>query len=164
MASLAVEFVDEGDDGHVAQPADLEQLQGLGFDALGRVQHHHGGIDRGQGAVGILAEILVARGVQQIEHQPVMLEGHDRGRDRDAALLLDLHPVRAGAPALAAGAHGTRLLDGAAQQQQLLRERRLAGVGMGDDGEGPPPLGLGQGLGAGSGVGLGGKGEIHGAG
>jgi hypothetical protein len=33
-------------------------------------------------------------------------------------------------------------LDGARVQQQLLGERRLAGVGMGDDGERPPPRGL----------------------
>ena len=36
VAALAVELVDEGDDRHVAQPADLEQLAGLLLDALAR--------------------------------------------------------------------------------------------------------------------------------
>ncbi len=35
VAALAVELVDEGDDRHVAQPADLEELTGLLLDALG---------------------------------------------------------------------------------------------------------------------------------
>ncbi len=35
-----------------------------------------------------------------------------------------------------AALHGTRHLDGAPEQQQLLGERGLAGVGVGNDGEG----------------------------
>jgi hypothetical protein len=59
VACLAVELVDESDDRHVAQPADLEALPGLVLGALGGLQHHHGAVDRGQGAVGVLAEIPV---------------------------------------------------------------------------------------------------------
>ena len=144
VAALTVELVDEGDDGHIAQPADLEQLQGLGFDALGRVQHHHRGIDRCQGAIGVLAEILVAGGIEQIEDEAVMLEGHHRGRDRNPALLLDLHPVGTGAPSLAARAHRARLLDRAPAQEKLFRQRRFARIGMSDDGKGAPALGLAE--------------------
>ena len=55
IAALAIHLVDEGDDRDVAQPAHLEQLAGPRLDALRRVDHHHGGIDRGQRAVGVLA-------------------------------------------------------------------------------------------------------------
>jgi hypothetical protein len=41
ILALAVHLVDEGDDRHVAQAADLEQLAGLRLDALGGVDHHH---------------------------------------------------------------------------------------------------------------------------
>src|SRR5690606_24427177 len=58
---------------------------------------------------------------------------------RNSALALDFHPVGPGAPLLAAGLDGAGHLDGAAEQQQLLRERGLAGVRVGDDREGPPP-------------------------
>ena len=61
---------------------------------------------------------------------------HHRGGDRDAALLLDLHPVRARPPGLAARLDRTRDMDGAAEQQQLFGQRRLARVGMGNDGKG----------------------------
>ena len=120
IAALAVHLVDEGDDRHVAQAADLEQLARARLDALGGVDHHHRRIDRGQGAVGVLAEILVARRVQEIEHRAAILEMHHRGGDRDAALLLDLHPVRARPPGIAARLDGARDMDGAAEQQQLL--------------------------------------------
>jgi hypothetical protein len=44
------------------------------------------------------AEILVARRVEQVEGEPLMLEAHHRRGDRDAALALDHHPVRAHLP------------------------------------------------------------------
>jgi hypothetical protein len=52
VAPLAVELVDKGQDRHVAQPADLEELAGLLRDApLGTfgagVQYHHRAVDRG---------------------------------------------------------------------------------------------------------------------
>ena len=83
----------------------LEELAGLLLDAplvpLGGVEHHHRAVDRGQRAVGDLAEILVARRVEQVEGEPRMLEAHHRRGDRDAALALDRHPIRAHPPPLA---------------------------------------------------------------
>ena len=110
------------------------------LDALGRVDHHHRGIDRGQRAVGVFRKVLVARRVEQIEDAPVILERHHRGDDRDSALLLDRHPVRLRGVAVALGLDLAGELDGAAEQQQLLGQRGLAGVRMRDDGKGAPPL------------------------
>ena len=116
IAALAVELVDEGDDRDVAQPADLEQLARLRLDALGGVDHHHGRVDRGQGPVGILREVLVARRVEQVEDATAVLEGHHRGDDRDAALALDLHPVGAGVAAVRLRLDLAGELDGAADK------------------------------------------------
>jgi hypothetical protein len=66
----------------------------------------------------------------------VVLELQHGGGDGDAALAFQLHPVRGGGPLILAGAHGAGQVDRAAVQQQLLRQRGLARVGMGDDGEG----------------------------
>ena len=63
VAHVAIELVDEGRDRHVAQAADLEQLPGLRLDALCGVEHHDRRVHGGQGAVRVLAEILVTRGV-----------------------------------------------------------------------------------------------------
>jgi hypothetical protein len=67
VAALAVHLVDEGDDRDVAQAADLEQLARARLDALGGVDHHDRGVDRGQRAVGVFREVLVARRVEQVE-------------------------------------------------------------------------------------------------
>ena len=124
--------------GNVAQAADLEQFAGARLDALGRVDHHHRRVDRGQRAIGVLGEVLVAGRVEQVEDAIAIFEGHHRGDDGNAALALDAHPVGAGLAAVGLGAHLAGELDRAAEQQQLFGERGLAGVGMRDDGEGAP--------------------------
>ena len=58
IAARAVELVQEGEHGQVAAAAHLEQLQRLRLDALGGVEHHHDGVDGGEHAVGVLAEVL----------------------------------------------------------------------------------------------------------
>ena len=89
--------------GQAALAAHLEQLERLGLDALGRVEHHHRGVGGGQHPVGVLGEVAVARGVEQVDHAVAVGElQHGRG-DRDAALLLQLHPVGRGRPATARG-------------------------------------------------------------
>ena len=81
-----VELVDEGEDRDVPHAADLEQLARLRLDALRRVEHHHRAVGRGERAVGVFAEVLVAGRVEQVEAVAVVLE-LQRGRgDRDAAL------------------------------------------------------------------------------
>ena len=64
--AFAVDLVDEGDDRHVAQAADLEELQRLRLDALRRVDHHDGRVRRRQRAIGVFREVFMARRVEQI--------------------------------------------------------------------------------------------------
>src|SRR6478672_8021436 len=83
VAAFAVELVDKGDDRHVAQPTDLEELAGLLLDAplapLGAASSSPLPPPRaGEGGVGCgrcrlrssWAEILVARRVEQVEGKP----------------------------------------------------------------------------------------------
>ena len=73
-----------------------QQAARLRLDAVGRVDHHQRRVDRGQHAVGVFGEVLVARRVEQVDDVAAVLHLHHRARDRDAALLLDLHPVGGG--------------------------------------------------------------------
>ena len=84
----------------------------------------------------------MARRIEKVEHVAVELERHDRGRDRDAPVALDLHPVRPRPPRLPARRDLASRPDGAAGQQQVLGQRRLAGVRVGDNGKGAPPGGF----------------------
>ena len=103
VAAGPVPLVDEREQREAAVAADLEQLEGLRLDALGGVEHHHRGVDGGEHPVGVLGEVAVAGGVEQVDDAVAVGElQHGRG-DRDAALLLELHPVRGGRAALAAG-------------------------------------------------------------
>ena len=87
--------------------ADVEELEGLRLQALGRVEQHHRGVDGGQHPVGVLGEVAVARGVQQVDHVVAVGELQHRRGDRDAALALHVHPVR-GDPAPAAPCRAPR--------------------------------------------------------
>ena len=133
VAAFAVHLVAEGQDRQVAHPANLEQLPGLGFHALGTVDHHDGGIDGGEGAVGVFGKVAVTGGVDQIEPPLTVIVAHRGGGDGDAAFLFQLHVIGPGPSRLAFGADLTGHLDRAAEQQEFLGQRGLAGVGMRDD-------------------------------
>ena len=138
----AVALIDEGDQGDAAAPGDLEEPEGLALDACCGVDQDDGAVDRRHHPQRVFAEIAVARGVEQVDDDVVVLEAeHGRG-DRDAAALLEVHPVRGGGLALAAAFDGTGLVDRLAVEQQLFGHGRLAGVRVGDDREGPAAPGL----------------------
>jgi hypothetical protein len=82
----------------------------------------------------------VARGVEEVEGEPLVLEAHHRRGDRDAALALDRHPIRAHPPPLTPprALNFARQLDRPAKQQQFLGQGRLAGVGMPNDRKAAP--------------------------
>ena len=69
VATEAVHLVDEGEDRDAAHATDLEQLARLRLDALGGVDQHHRAVRGGQRAVGVLAEVVVARGVEDVDPQ-----------------------------------------------------------------------------------------------
>ena len=139
LAHLAIHLVHEGDDRRVAQAAYFEQLDRLRLDALGGIDHHHRGIDRGQHAIGVLGKVLVPGRVEQVDGVIGVVELHHRAGDRDAALLLDLHPVGCRVARALARLDRARHLDRAAEEQQLLGQRRLARIRVRDDGERAAP-------------------------
>ena len=124
----------------MAQGADLEQLDGLGLNALGGVDDHDRRVRCHQGAVGILREVLMARGVQNVHALACVVELQHRRGDRDAALFLDVHPVGHGVLCALLALDRACLIDGSAVQQQLFGQRRFAGVGVADDRKRPAAL------------------------
>ncbi len=139
VARRAVHLIHECKDRHAPAAADFEELARLALDPLPRVDHHHHGVHGGEHAVSVLGEIFVTGGVEQIDAVAVVVELQHRGADRDAALALQLHPVRSGRPLAFAGRDRPGKLHRAAVEQQLFGQRRLARVGVGNDGERPSP-------------------------
>jgi hypothetical protein len=86
VAGFVVELVDEREDGDVAQGAHLEQLDGLGLDALGAVDDHDRGVGRHERAVGVFRKVLVAGGVKDVDAFALVGELQHRRGDRNAAL------------------------------------------------------------------------------
>ncbi len=77
----------------------------------------------------------MAGSVEQVALHAAVVEGQ-RGRgDRDAALLLHLHPVARSRPATRARLDSTGLAHSPGVEEELLGEGRLPGVGVTDDGE-----------------------------
>src|SRR5258708_22807958 len=69
-----VAFVHEREDRDATTSTDFEKLAGLRFDTLGGIDHHHHGVDRGEYAIGIFREVLVTRGVEQIDRKTRVVE------------------------------------------------------------------------------------------
>ena len=135
IASLVVELVHKGEDGNVAQRTDLKELFGLGLDALGAVDDHDCGVGGHKGTVGILREVLVAGGIEDVDAGAVVGELQHRGSNGNTALLLDVHPVRDGMLGRALALDRAGGLNAAGIEQQLLGKRGLTGVRVADDRE-----------------------------
>ena len=138
VARLVVELVDEGEDGDAAQRAHLEELDRLRLHALGTVDHHDRGVGGHERAVGVLGEVLVAGGVQDVHAVALVGKLQHRRRHGDTALLLDVHPVGHRVLGAALSLDRAGRLDAAGVEQQLLGERGLARVRVRDDGERSP--------------------------
>ena len=138
VARVAIEFVHEGEDGDVAQRAHLEELPGLGLDALRAVDDHDGSVGGHERAIGVLGEVLVAGGVEDVDAVAVVRELQHRRGHADAALLLDVHPVRDRMARTRLALDGARRLYATGIEQQLLGEGRLTRIGVRDNGEGAP--------------------------
>ena len=133
LAAFPVHLVAECEDREIAQAADLEELLGLAFDPLGAVNHHDGGVNGGQRAVGVFRKVAVARGVDEIEPKAVEFKRHGRRRYGNAAVLFHLHEVGPRPTGFALGTDLARHLDRASVEKEFLRQRRLSRIGMGDD-------------------------------
>jgi len=95
-----------------------------------------------QRPVGILAEILVAGRIEDVDPKSPIVEVHDRAADRDPALLLELEPIARRVFVGPTSPHRPGFAYRASEQQQLFGQRGLARVGMRNDRKGPTPLDL----------------------
>ena len=77
----------------MAHGADFEKFSGLGLNALCAVDYHYCGVRRHKGSVSIFGEVLVARGIKDVDAKTAVLELHYGGSYGNSALLFNFHPV-----------------------------------------------------------------------
>ena len=128
VARLAVKLVHERENRDVAQRADFEKLFGLRLDALGGVDDHDGGVGSHERSIRVFGKVLVARGVKDVHAAAVIGELQHRRRDRNAALLFDVHPVGHGMFGRRFAFDRAGGLNAAGIEQQLFGERGFACV------------------------------------
>ena len=121
-----VDLVEGGHDLEVVLEGQVAVGQGLGLDALRRVDEQDHALARGQRARHLVAEVDVAGRVDQVDDVVAVVEPHRLELDGDAPLALEVHRVEV------LGAHLAGV-DRAGQLEHAVGERRLAVVDVGDD-------------------------------
>ena len=93
VSRLAVHLVYKGKDRDMAHHTDFEQFDGLRLDTFGSVDDHDCGVRCHQGTVSILGEVLMSRGIKDVDAVSLVIELEYGRCYGDTSLLLDLHPV-----------------------------------------------------------------------
>ncbi len=135
IPTLAVHFVDEGEDRNTAHAADVKKLDGLGLHAFGDIDHHDRAVGRHECAIGVFREILVARSIEKIDAKTFVVELQNARGNRNPTLPLELHPIRNSLASMSLCRHLARLVNGATVQQCFFGERGLTGVGVRNNGK-----------------------------
>ena len=133
VAAIQVHLVDERNDGRMAHAAHIHELDGLLFYTVHAIDKHEGGIDGSQGTVGVFAEVLVPRGIDQVEHATFERKIQHGTRNRNTTLLFDLHPVTHRVAAVRLGAHVTRFADDVSVPEELFGDGGLTRVRVADN-------------------------------
>ncbi len=125
----AVHLVDVGDARDLVLVGLAPDGLRLGLDAGDGVEQRDGAVEHAQRALDLDGEVDVARRIDDVDPMVGPLAGGRGGGDRDAALLLLLHPVHRGRALVDL----THLVGAAGVVEDPLGRRRLARVDVGHD-------------------------------
>ena len=125
----AVDLVDQHDRPLAALERLLQDEAGLRQRALGGVDEEQDALDHRQDALDLRAEVPVARRVDDVDDDVLVVDRRVLGEDRDAPLLLELARVHDELVHVLADAERAALLE------QGVDERRLAVVDVRHDGD-----------------------------
>ena len=123
----AVNLVDSNDQRQVLLQGLLQDEAGLGHAALGRVNQQQNAVDHLQHALDLAAEVGVARGVNDVDFNALVLTGAVLGQNGDAALTLNIAGVHDALGHLLVGTESAGLL------QHLVDQCGLAVVNVSND-------------------------------
>ena len=133
----AIHLVGEDDARHVVAVGLAPYRLGLRLDAGHRIEQRHGAVEHAQRPLHLDREVHVAGRVDDVDAVHDVVAGPETGRgsrrDRDAALLLLLHPVHRGGTLV----YFTDLVVLPGVVQDALGRSRLPGIDVGHDADIP---------------------------
>ena len=94
--ALPVEFIDKDHHRCSPHPAHFHQLAGLLLNTLHTVNHQYDTVNSREGAIGVFCKILMARGVQDVDPFPLIIEGHHGCSHGNPPLLFYLQEIGSG--------------------------------------------------------------------
>ena len=135
MAAIQVHLVDERDNRRMAHTADIHQANRLLFNTVHAIDKHQSSVHGGQRTVRIFAEVLMPRGIDEIEHATFEREVQHGTRNRNTTLLFNLHPVTNSVALVGLRTHVPSLANHIPVPQELFGDGGFTGVRVADDGE-----------------------------
>ena len=131
VGARTVDLVDDDHDLEAGVDSVAQHEAGLGHGALKSVNQQQGAVGHTQHALDLAAKVGVARGVDDVDLNVLVLDRDVLGENRNAALALLVVRVQDAVLDLLVGTEGVR------GTQELVDHRRLAVVDVGDDGDVP---------------------------
>ena len=131
VGARTVDLVDDDHDLETGVDSVTQHKAGLGHGALKGVDQQQGAVGHAQHALDLAAKVGVARGVDDVDLDVLVLDRDVLGENRDAALALLVVRVQDAVLDLLVGTEGVR------GTQEFVDHRRLAVVDVGDDGDVP---------------------------
>ena len=131
VGARTVDLVDDDHDLKAGVDSVTQHEAGLGHGALKSVDQQQGAVGHTQHALDLATEVGVARGVDDVDLDVLVLDRDVLGENRNAALALLVVGIQDAVLDLLVGTEGVR------GTQELVDHRRLAVVDVGDDGDVP---------------------------
>ena len=131
VSTRTINLVDDDHDLEAGVDSVTQHEAGLGHGALKGVDQQQGAVGHTQHALDLAAKVGVARGVDDVDLNVLVLDRDVLGENRNAALTLLVVRVQDAVLDLLVGTEGVR------GTQELVDHRRLAVVDVGDDGDVP---------------------------
>ena len=131
VSTRTVDLVDDDHDLKAGVDSVTQHEAGLGHGALKGVDQQQGAVGHTQHALDLAAKVGVARGVDDVDLNVLVLDRDVLGENRNAALALLVVGIQDAVLDLLVGTEGVR------GTQELVDHRRLAVVDVGDDGDVP---------------------------
>ena len=129
VCARAVDLVDDDHDGEATIDGVTKHEARLGHRALEGVDEQQGAVGHLEDALDLAAEVSVARGVEDVDLDALVLDGDVLGEDGDAALALLVVGVKHAVLDLLV------LAEGVGGAQELVNDGRFTVVDVGDDGD-----------------------------